>query len=491
MISASSPRSLTASVLALLPYLFALAGMAATTAALHFLRTVINPSMIALLYLLPVGVSTALWGLGPGILSALSGFLAFNYFFIVPYYSLAVRHTQDLLVLVAFLTVAIVLNQLIGRSQRNLAVATAREYEAVRLHELGTSLARLQDERAIVHFITEKVFQTFQPERVEVMVEARNGQAAVYAALPEGDRAQALSEEPGMVVPIQTVRGLLGEFRLWRGNIPFTSAEERLVRTFSNQGALAIERARLSQADTRARVLEESDRLKSALLSSVSHELRTPLATIKAAVSSLRSGAVEWESEARPDLLAAIEEETDHLNQLVGNLLNMSRIEAGALKLERKWNVLEEIVASVVHRLRQRRALEHTILVDIPEELPLVSVDYILMEQVFVNLLDNSMKYSPVGTKIVIRARQSAENRMLVEVSNQGPPAPPEQFSRIFDKFYRGAASDRVTGSGLGLSICKGIVEAHGGQIWAENLPDGFIFKFTLPLPREAATPDL
>jgi two-component system sensor histidine kinase KdpD len=164
----------------------------------------------------------------------------------------------------------------------------------------------------------------------------------------------------------------------------------------------------------------------------------------------------------------------------------MSRIEAGALKPERKWNALEEIVAGVVHRFDQRRALDsgdrRAIGVDIPEELPLVPVDYVLMEQVFANLLDNSFKYSPANTDITISARQIEANKVLVEVRNRGPRVPQEQLSRIFDKFYRPNVSDRVTGSGLGLSICKGIVEAHGGQIWAENLAEGFAFKFSLPL---------
>ncbi len=149
---------------------------------------------------------------------------------------------------------------------------------------------------------------------------------------------------------MQSTRGFLGEIKVWRETSTLSLAEERLLHTFASQGVLALERVRLSQAASRARLLEESDRFKSSLLSSVSHELRTPLATIKAAVTSLRSGTVEWDTEARADLLAAVEEETDHLNQLVGNLLNMSRIEAGALKPERSWNSLAEIVSSALER---------------------------------------------------------------------------------------------------------------------------------------------
>jgi two-component system sensor histidine kinase KdpD len=247
---------------------------------------------------------------------------------------------------------------------------------------------------------------------------------------------------------------------------------------------LALERVRLSQAASRARLLEESDRFKSSLLSSVSHELRTPLATIKAAVTSLRSGTVEWDTEARADLLAAVEEETDHLNQLVGNLLNMSRIEAGALKPERSWNSLAEIVSSALERMRQQTE-QHHIEVDVSADLPLVPVDYFQIEQVFINLISNSTKYSPIGTTIAIHAHPVDGEQLQVTVRNQGPHVATEHLERIFDKFYRVTAADRVTGAGLGLSICKGIIEAHGGHIWAENLDTGFAFNFTLPLSWE------
>jgi two-component system sensor histidine kinase KdpD len=292
---------------------------------------------------------------------------------------------------------------------------------------------------------------------------------------------------PELVLPIQAARGTLGTIRLWRSAPDISPAEKRLLQTFASQGALALERARLAQADSRARVLEESDRLKSAILSSVSHELRTPLATIKAAVSSLRSGEVRWESDARPELLAAIDDETDHLNMVVGNLLDMSRIEAGALQPKREWNILSEILGGVLVRMRRLSEL-HGLEIDVPDDLPLLPVDYVQIEQVFSNLLSNSIKYAPAGS--VIRVRAWLEDSVVrVQVSNQGPQVPKEHLNRIFDKFYRITNAERVTGTGLGLSICKGIIEAHGGRIWAENLPDGFGFNFTLPTSWDGAAP--
>jgi len=469
----------------LLHYLLAILTTAATTVLLNFLRDVLDTPLIALLFLLPVGLSTAYWGLGPGIVSALCSFLTFNYFFIQPYYTFRVHQTGDLLVLTVFFIVAVVISQLVGQARSGLAAATAREREATRLYELSTALAGLQDERAVAHILAEQALQAFRLERIELSVAGQLPANAFEFSLPEG---AAAPRNPERAIPLQTARGQLGEMRLWRLEPLAQPAEERMLRTFASQGAMALERVRLAQAETRARVLEESDRLKSALLSSVSHELRTPLATIKAAVSSLRGGQVPWKSAAREELLAAVDDEADHLNRLVGNLLDMSRIESGALKPQRQWNLISEIAGGVLARMRQA-AQGHRLEIEIPEDLPLVPVDYVQMEQVFTNLISNSLKYAPPETTIRISARKQDGPAVIVRVSNQGPPVPEEHLDRIFDKFYRVTAADRVTGTGLGLSICKGIIEAHGGRIWAENLTDGFAFNFTLPLLWDGALP--
>jgi two-component system sensor histidine kinase KdpD len=326
---------------------------------------------------------------------------------------------------------------------------------------------------------------------VDVLVEAQGNSPAHHVRVEDrAGQGTGTGETPSYITPLQFARGFLGEIKIWREGTGPSPSEERLLHTFASQGVLALERVRLSQAASRARVLEESDRFKSSLLSSVSHELRTPLSTIKAAVTSLRSGTVEWDTAARADLLAAVEEETDHLNQLVGNLLNMSRIEAGALKPERSWNSLADILSSALERSRQQIE-RHTLEVDVSADLPLVPVDYFQVEQVFINLISNSAKYSPEGTAIGILAHTMDGDQLKVTVKNQGPHVPPEHIERIFDKFYRVTAADRVTGAGLGLSICKGIIETHGGRIWAENLERGFSFNFTLPLVWEGHTPDI
>ncbi|MCI0549578.1 MAG: DUF4118 domain-containing protein [Anaerolineae bacterium] len=462
-------------------YLQAFLLIASVTLLFFALSDRLDKTLIALIYLIPLGFITALWGLGTGITSAVLTFVTFNYFFIEPYYTFAVHNPTDVLILIVFLIVAVVISQLVARAQRGLALATAREREATQLYELSVALAGLHNDQAIAEILAKHIQTTSQGESVELNI---IGAQPFVFHLPESNLP---TRSPELIVPIQAARGVLGEIRLWRAAPAISSGERRLLQTFASQGALALERAWLAQAESRARVLEESDKLKSAILSSVSHELRTPLSTIKAASSSLRGREVGWDSPARAELIAAIDDEADHLNMLVGNLLDMSRIESGALKPKRDWNILSEIVGSVLVRMKHSTE-EHQIEVAVPENLPLVPVDYVQMQQVFTNLLSNSLKYAPANTKICIHAHVEDET-MCVQVSNQGPQIPPEHLNRIFDKFYRITAADRVTGTGLGLSICKGIIEAHGGHIWAENLTEGLAFNFTLPLIWDGATP--
>ena len=466
------------------PYLLAIGSIAAITAIFLALREVLDTTLIGLLYLIPLGVITAFLGLGPGITCAVITFLTINYFFIPPYYTLAVHRPSDVVILVVFLVVAVVISQLVGRLQSALVAAHNGEREATQLYELSIALTGLQNDHTIAQILAKQVQAVSQGEYVELNI--TDGKPFSFH-LPEITKP---IRHPELTVPIQTTRGVLGEILLWKASSASTPAETRLLETFASQGGLALERARLAQAESRALVLEESDHLKSILLSSVSHELRTPLATIKAAASSLRGNEVSWDSPARPELIAAIDDEADHLNMLVGNLLDMSRIESGALKPKREWNILSEIVGSVLSRMRHSTE-DHKLEIDMPESLPFVPVDFVQMEQVFTNMVSNSLKYAPSNSVINISAKTEGE-AIHVQVSNQGPQVPAEHLERIFDKFYRITAADRVTGTGLGLSICKGIIEAHGGRIWAENVQDGLAFNFTLPRTWDgAAAPHL
>ena len=467
-------------------FILALLVTLALTAILYPLRGRLNTTTIALLYLLPVLVNTTLWGLGPGLVSGILAFLLYNYYFLQPYQTLVVHQPQDIVALVIFFLVAVLISQLVGRAKENLAQARASEHESTRLYGLSLALGGVSNTRDIGQILATHTLETFLAEHVEIQIAAIGGGEALNIQEPHG-RLKPV-KKPLISIPLETAHRLLGTIYLWREGAPLTETEQRMLRTFATQGALALERAVLAQTETKARILEESDRLKSALLSSVSHELRTPLATIKASVTSLLGRDVDWESQARQELLETINEETDHLNRLVGNLLDMSRIEAGALYPARQWNQLSEILESALQRIH-RMAQDYRIEIDIPEDLPLVPVDFMQIERVFVNLISNSAKYAPIGTVIQISSRVLDPDSVMVQVTNQGPPVPQEHLERIFDKFFRVTDAERVTGTGLGLSICKGIIEAHGGRIWAENLPGRFAFNFSLPLTWEGKSP--
>jgi len=466
-------------------HLAAILSIAITTLILKPIEPNLEIQLITLLYLLPVILSTVFWGLTPGVLAAFLAFLAFNYFFIQPYFTFQVHKTQDLITLIIFLIVAVVMSQLIGQAREGLRLAHNREWEATRMYELISSLASLQETNSIAQALADHTQETFQSNRVEVTIGNGSGYPPLTAFAPAN--SDPPNTPPLFSLPLRTARGQEGEMRLWLATPQLSSQETRLLEAYTSQGALSLERIRLAKSENKARVLEESDQLKSSLLNSVSHELRSPLAAIKASVSSLRSGAVDWNIAAREDLLATIEEETDHLNLLVGNLLDMSRIESGALKPQKKWNAMGEIVTGVVTKMH-KQLQNHLLEIDFSQDLPLVPTDYVMIEQVFTNLISNSIKYAPLNTAIELKANVEGEF-LHVQVLNHSPSVPAEHLGRIFDKFYRVTAADRITGTGLGLSICKGIVEAHGGRIWAENQPEHFVFHFTLPLSLDGALP--
>ncbi len=250
-------------------YIIALLLLASVTAIFFMLRDALDTTLISLLYLIPLGGITAFWGLGAGILSALIAFLTFNYFFIEPYYTFTVHRPIDVVILVVFLIVAIVISQLMGRAQSGLAVAMMREREATQLYELSTALVGLHNSQTIAEVLAKQVQLVSQGDCVQISITEK--QPSIYC-LPDSDKPSRL---PELRVPIEAAQGTLGDIQLWRSSPVISSNEKRLLRIFASQGALAFERAWLVEAESRARVLEESDKLKTALLASVSHELRT------------------------------------------------------------------------------------------------------------------------------------------------------------------------------------------------------------------------
>jgi two-component system, OmpR family, sensor histidine kinase KdpD len=225
----------------------------------------------------------------------------------------------------------------------------------------------------------------------------------------------------------------------------------------------------------------ETERLRSSLLSAVSHDLRTPLSVITGASSTLLESDAVLDINVRRELLISILDESDRLNRLVANLLDMTRLEAGALEVRKQWQSIEEIVGAALARM-SRQLKDRPVATRIQSDLPFVEMDDLLIQQVFVNLLENAVKYTPAGSPLEITAL-SDDKSIIVEVSDHGPGLPPADLERVFEKFYRAGDSGNRRGAGLGLAICRGIVELHGGKIHAENRPDGgAIFRFSLPL---------
>ena len=301
---------------------------------------------------------------------------------------------------------------------------------------------------------------------------------------PAGRGTDTLPAAHLRYLPLKTARGVLGVLGVL-GPPPaerqLSLEQLRLVEAFASQAALAIERTQLAEQARRAQVLEAGEKLQTALLNSISHDLRTPLVSITGALTTLEEDDASLDAGTRRGLVENAREEAERLNRLVGNLLDMSRLEAGGMKVRREAADVQDLVGSALAQLGQR--LEgRAITVQVPDDLPLVPLDFVLMVQVLYNLLDNALKYSPSNSPIEVSAHVGGA-RLALAVADRGTGIPPADLAFVFDKFYRVQRLGTESGTGLGLSICKGIVEAHGGQIRAENRPGGgTIVTLWLPL---------
>jgi two-component system sensor histidine kinase KdpD len=312
----------------------------------------------------------------------------------------------------------------------------------------------------------------------------RSGRGGRIVGRNPGTPAPASDRADVLYLPVMTKDRIAGVLEVTGrpGRGVFRAEDQQTLTTFVDQAALALERARLSQEAAQAFALVQSDELKSALLAAVSHDLRTPLASIKASATSLLDDSVEWDAETRRDFLEAIDEETDRLTLMVSNLLDLSRIEGGALRPQKDWYDIDELIVDVRARLAPRMK-SHPLTITVEPDLPLLRFDYVQIAQVLVNLIENAVKYTADGTPIAVAARQ-VPGAIEVSVHDDGPGIPPEHQLRLFDKFYRAHAGTAASGSGIGLAISKGLVEAHGGHISVESEPgSGTTFHFTLPLP--------
>jgi two-component system sensor histidine kinase KdpD len=307
---------------------------------------------------------------------------------------------------------------------------------------------------------------------------------------PAGLGTNTLPANEAVYLPLKGSQAVLGVVAVLPANPRRVLLPEQfhLLETFAGQIAIALERSHLAEQAQTAQVQAETEGLRNALLASISHDLRTPLAVIAGASSSLAERGERLKPEERKALALSIYEQSREMGELVGNVLEMTRLEAGAIALNRDWHAIAEITGSVLRRLEERLG-GHAVQVDLPLELPLVRVDAALIEQVLANLLENAVKYTPPDTRITLRVDRRDE-ALLISVEDEGPGLPAGDPERLFAKFHRGTTESSVGGVGLGLAICRAIVRLHGGKIWAEPRTEGgAAFRFTLPLEEAPGVP--
>ena len=500
------------------------------TALMLPVREHLNLLNLGLIYLILVIVISLIARRWVSAGAAVVAFVLFDVFFILPYYTLVVARTDQLLGLGVFLGVAVVISQLVYLVRRRTLEALRHGRQMEMLYELSRALIADVDLDSMLVSIVERVVLVFGVRSCAIVtlddnsrpiirvsrgappdVSLRDEEALLRWVIeqrqpagvgshtgrivrPHGSRTTRRIITPRhqahavLYIPIAIGNRVLGGLRVAGAaeGMGFTHEDQQQLSLFANQAALSIERIRLTEEATRAEVLSRSDKLKSALLSAVSHDLRTPLAAIKASATSMLQEDIAWTPEDRRDLLQTIDEEADRLARIVSNLLDLSRIEAGVLRPDRDWNEVAEVVSdAVVRTLSLTQGREVT--VDIADDLPLVRLDYVEISQVLVNLIENAVKYSPSGQPVDIEVRRYAEE-IEVSIADRGDGIPAGQESEIFSPFSRLGNGSGASGTGIGLAICKGIIEAHGGRIWVSRRADGgSVFRFTLPVEPDSA----
>jgi len=459
-------------------------------------------SNLIMVYLLGVVLVAYRSEPGPSILASILSVAAFDFFFVPPYLTFAVSDTQYFVTFAVMLVVALVISGFTVRIRWMAEAAGQRERRTAALYALSRELAGTRGVTRILEAATRHIADVFRA-RVVVLLRDDGGVLAARGTAggfeldstevgvsrwvfehnqSAGRGTGTLPGAKALYLPLAAAGGPIGVLGVWPHDPHALETPEQLhqLETFANQTALAVERGLLSEEAHAVQVKMETERLRSSLLSSVSHDLRTPLAAITGASSSLLETEGRLDSTTRRELLETIGEEANRLSRLVHDLLDMSRLESGAVKAHMEWHPLEEIIGAALAHVGKTHK-DRQIVTRLPDNLPMVPVDDVLIEQVLVNLLDNAAKYSPQDTAVEVAAHR-AEGAVVVEVSDKGPGLDPEELERVFEKFYRGK-HPQGRGVGLGLAICRGFVEAHSGRIWVTNrAAGGATFCFTLPL---------
>ena len=423
-----------------------------------------------LLFVVAVVVSAALGGLLVGVITAVLSFFSLNFFFTQPLHTLKVERTEDVAALVVFLIVSTIVGSLLSRALSQRTRAERREREARLLQHVSARLLSGEPLRRVLESFAEAITGLLGLARCTIVADLDEEPVIVV-----GEAAEA---GPAEEFPMAGGQRRVGSIAVVPGALPLGGEEREVLRAFSGQLGLAIEGIWLAGEADRARVDAESNRLRAALFSSVTHDLRTPLASITASVTSLQEAGERLSPHDRQDHLETIRQEADRLNRLVGNLMHLSRIRAGALAPEKTPASVAELIEGVVARLRPALDRHHVRLV-VREDLPPVASDVVQIDQVLTNLLENAARFSPSGTEIRVYASRW-EDSIEVRVSDRGSGIPPAARHEVTEPFVRGEGSQ---GTGLGLSIARAIVESHGGRLKIGDTPGGgTTVTFRLPL---------
>jgi two-component system sensor histidine kinase KdpD len=483
-------------------YLWSLIMVAAATALGFLIGGRLEATNLVMVYLLIVVIAAIYLGRGPAVLTSILGVLAFDFFFVLPYFTFAVSDTQYIITFIALFLVGMVISQLTVRAREQADAAQQRESETAELYGLSRDLAAAGELDVILRALIQHCEQTFEREIVVLLPEGNRLVSRLASAgldlspeemavgdwvyrhgEPAGRHTNTLPAAQLRYLPLKTAQGVVGVLGVGKPGTAehdLTPAQRRLMKAFANQAAQAIERVRFAEEARQIKLLQAAEKLQNALLNSISHDLRTPLVSITGALTSLDGQSNSLDDENRKSLIVTAREEADRLNRLVGNLLSMTRIESGAIKLHMEPGDIQDVIGTALEQLGPRIA-NRKVPVDIPLDFPLVPMDFTLMVQVLVNVLENAVKYSPEYCAIEVSA-ELVEGKARVKIADRGEGIPPEDLTRIFDKFYRVQRPESVSGTGLGLSISKGIVEAHGGQIFASRR-DGGGTVITIDLP--------
>ena len=487
-----------------LVYVAALSLSAACTALAALMYRHFDLSNLVMIYLLGAVIAALKLGRGPASAAAVANVLAFDFFFVPPRYSLAVADFQYVVTFGVMLTVALIIATLVASVRAQTRLASARERRTALLYAMSRELVSTRGVEELAGVAVKHVGESFATRAV-VLVGDAQGRLRYPTIAPRVDSpghvdlalAQQVHEDgrPAGLGTATQPQALAQYLPLWAGlhslgvlvveptprSRLFMPEQRRLIETFAGQIALALERARLQEAAEEARVAAETEGIRNTLLASISHDLRTPLAVITSASSALSDPSMNFDLQARRSLSAQIESKSKEMAEIISNVLELVRLESGQFSIRVDSVALEDLVSSALQRLGSRLS-EHPVEVHVPPDLPAAQVDGPLVLQVITNLLENVVKYTPAGTTVSIAAARDGRF-MRVRVEDTGPGLPAGDLERLFAKFHRGRDESSAGGAGLGLSICRAIVTAHGGQIHATQRPGGGArFTFTLPL---------